>query len=150
MYTGMMHLHSTLRYVLLILLIVTIYKAYTGYKQGRAFAAGDDKLSLYTMIVTHLQLLIGLYMYFASPTVQNALTDMKTAMADKVLRFLAVEHILGMLIGIALITVGRIASKKKSTGTQKFKTIWLYYGLGLLVIFLSIPWPFRGLGYGWF
>ena len=79
MYTGMMHLHSTLRYVLLILLIVTIYKAYTGYKQGRAFTAGDDKLSLYTMIAAHLQLLIGLYMYFASPTVQNALADMKTA-----------------------------------------------------------------------
>lgn len=150
MYTGMMHLHSTLRYVLLILLLISLYKAYTGYKQGRSYTSGDDKISLYTMITAHLQLLIGLYMYFVSPKVQAALADMGTAMGDKILRFVAVEHILGMLIGITLITVGRVSSKKKQSSTAKFKTIWTWYGLGLLVIFLSIPWPFRGLGYAWF
>lgn len=150
MYTGMMHLHSTLRYVLLILLLISIYKAYTGYKQNRSFTSSDDKFSLYTMITAHIQLLIGLYMYFTSPKVKSALADMGTAMGDKVLRFLAVEHILGMLIGIGLITIGRVASKKKPTAQLKFKTIWVYYGLALIVIFLSIPWPFRGLGYAWF
>lgn len=150
MYTGFTHLHSALRYVVLIMLIYSVFKAYTAYSNGQAYNKSNDKLFVITMILVHTQLLIGLFMYFMSPTVQTALADMGAAMKDKTLRFVAVEHTLGMLIAIALITIGRIKSKKKATDTAKYKTIFTYYGLGLLIILLSIPWPFRGLGYGWF
>ena len=76
---------------------------------------------------------------------------MGVAMKDAVMRFWLVEHLTGMLIGIALITVGRIAAKKAATDQAKFKKIAVFFTLGLLVILATIPWPFReALGRGWF
>lgn len=149
MYTGVNHLHSGLRYAVLIMLIITVVKAYSSYSKSESFGNRDDKRSLFTMIVVHIQLLLGLYLYMVSPAVQGALAQMPEAMSDKMMRFVAVEHITGMLIAIALITIGRISLKKKTSDSAKHKAIWLYYGLGLLLILISIPWPFRSLGYGW-
>ena len=150
MYTGINHLHSALRYVLLILLVITVVKAYSAYSKSSPFLKSDNSLSLITMIMVHVQILIGLYLYISNPNVQDALDDMSTAMGDKVSRFLAVEHITGMLIAMIFVTIGRTSIKKKSTDAAKHKAVWLNYGIGLLLILASIPWPFRGLGYGWF
>ncbi len=76
---------------------------------------------------------------------------MGEAMKDSVMRFWMVEHIFGMVIGIALITIGRIAAKKATEDKAKFKKIAVYFSIGLLIILATIPWPFREfLGRGWF
>ncbi|MEL6276207.1 MAG: cytochrome B, partial [Bacteroidota bacterium] len=31
-----------------------------------------------------------------------------------------------------------------------WRTIGVYYLIGLIIILVSIPWPFRNLGAGWF
>lgn len=150
MYTGINHLHSFLRYIVLILLVITVVKAYMAYSKSDSFGKSDNSLSLITMIFVHIQILIGLYLYMTNPNVQGAFADMKAAMGDKVLRFLAVEHITGMLIAMILVTKGRTSIKKQTSDLAKHKTVWVYYGIGLIIILASIPWPFRGLGYGWF
>lgn len=152
MYTGFLHLHSLLRWVLLILLLVMIYRAFMARKSGRAFDATDRKLSLFTMISAHIQLVLGFVMYFMNDTVGAALSDMAAAMKDSTLRFLAVEHVLTMVIGIILITIGHIKAKKASTDQQKFGAIMMFYLLGLILIVSRIPWPFMevGQGRGWF
>jgi membrane protein DedA with SNARE-associated domain len=71
-------------------------------------------------------------------------------MKDTVLRFYLVEHIALMLVAIILITVGYVKAKKKSDPVKKNRTILIYYAIGLILILVSIPWPFRGLGAGWF
>lgn len=73
------------------------------------------------------------------------------AMKDAVLRFWAVEHTVGMIIGIALITVGRTIYKRGKTDEQRLKATVIYFSLGLLIILATIPWPFReNLGKAWF
>jgi hypothetical protein len=116
------------------------------------FTALDDKLSLFSLISAHIQLLLGLILYFISPFVKAAMEmGMGAAMKDTVMRFWLVEHIFGMVVGIALITVGRIAAKKATEDKTKFKKIAVYFGIGLLIILATIPWPFREvLGRGWF
>jgi hypothetical protein len=100
-----------------------------------AFAGKDIKrASLITLIAFHLQLVVGLALYITSPTVQAALADMSAAMKDKALRFVAVEHISIMVIGVILVTVAR-RSAKAGKGSAK----WLYL-VALLLVLSRVPW----------
>lgn len=144
-------MHSLLRWVLLILLLIMIYRAFTGRSSGRKFTEQDRKLSLFTLISAHLQLVLGFVMYFMNDTVSMALGDMAATMKDGVLRFLVVEHVLTMVIGIALITIGHVKAKKASSDQSKFTAILVFYLIGLILIVSRIPWPFMevGQGRGW-
>ena len=151
MYEILLRSHSGLRWVVLILVLGSIGRALTNMSSGK-FTALDDKLSLFSLISAHIQLLLGLGLYFISPFVKAAMEmGMGEAMKDSVMRFWLIEHIFGMIIGIALITIGRIAAKKATDDKAKFKKIAVYFGIGLLIILITIPWPFREfLGRGWF
>jgi len=152
MYIGLLHFHSLLRWVLLLLLIATVFKALTGRSGGRKFTSGDARLSLFTMISAHLQLVFGVFLYMVSPVVQSAIGDMGMAMKDPIARFWAVEHITVMIAAIGLLTIGHIKAKKAAEDASKFKAQAVYFTAGLLLILVSIPWPFRevGAGRGWF
>lgn len=151
MYDILLRSHSGLRWILLILVLGAIFRAVTNMSSGK-FTALDDKLSLFSLITAHIQLLLGLGLYFISPFVKAAIAaGMGEAMNDSVLRFWMIEHMFGMLIGITLITIGRISAKKAAEDKIKFRKIALYFSVGLLIILATIPWPFREfLGRGWF
>ena len=152
MFNGMLHLHSVLRWVILILLLVALYKNFTD--RSKPFTSGHKKLGLYLMICADLLLLVGLYQWFAGnwglKSIQ--LNGFGTVMKNSTLRFFAIEHTTGMLIAIILIHMGHAFGKKSVPDTQKHKRILLYFGLALLIILISIPWPFRAVGAGrhWF
>jgi hypothetical protein len=72
-------------------------------------------------------------------------------MEDAAVRFYTMEHLVGMLIAIALITIGYSKSKRAATDAKKFGAIATFYLIGLILILASIPWPFReNLGGSWF
>lgn len=153
MQTGMVHLHNFLRWVILILLLISIIKAYTGWKGKRTFAAGDKKIWLFTMISAHITLLLGLYQValgrygFFTTTLPEGTSVMK----DTFYRFFWVEHPLGMIIAITLITLGHGMAKKPVSDEVKYKKAFIYFLLALVVIFATIPWPFREIvGRPWF
>jgi hypothetical protein len=152
MYTGLLHTHSLVRWIMLILLIITVLRAYSGWKSNRSFTPTDKRLTLFTLIFSHVQLLVGFVLYLVSPIVQSALGDMGAAMKDKMLRFWAVEHIATMIIAILIITIGHSIAKKAVNDTQRFKRIFIYFLSGLILILITIPWPFiqTGAGRGWF
>lgn len=150
MYIGLLHLHSALRYVVVILLIVAILKAFAGWFGNKSYTEGDRKLALFTMISVHLQLVIGLILYFISPVVQSALADMGAAMKDTQLRFWAVEHIATNIIGIILITIGYSTAKRASTDKAKFTRTAIFYLIGFILIMSAIPWPWSRVDRGWF
>lgn len=140
------HAHSGIRWIILILLIVSIIGSFT--KRGNtSFTDSDKKSYLFTMIFTHIQVLLGAILYFLSPKVQFTAETMKNA----VMRFYAIEHSTMMLLAIILITIGYSRSKKADTVNGKHKAISIFYTIALLLILAGIPWPFReGLGAGWF
>lgn len=132
MYTGLLHLHNLLRWVIIILLLLNIVSALSGKK--------NVKQSLWLLIASHITLLIGLYQYFTGAMgLKLFQTYGSQVMKDASLRFWAVEHILGMLIAIALITIGHISLKKQSA-TKKAGVLFL---IALVVILAVVPWPFR-------
>ena len=133
-------LHSYWAYLVVLLLIIAVANALHGFLKKRTFSDKDLRISLFALIVTHIQLLIGLVWYFMSPWFHELTTDTAAAMKDKGIRLLAVEHPTMMVLAIILITVGWSKHKKKTTDTAKFKTIALLYGIGLFLILLRIPW----------
>lgn len=134
MNTGLLHLHSTLRYLILIALVVVIVKSLMGWLGKKPYTNLDNKLGLYLFIFTHLQLVLGLVLYFVSDVVQFNEATMK----NKDLRYWAVEHITIMLISIVLITMARITSKKMSADEAKHKRMVVFNGVALLLIIMAI------------
>lgn len=100
--------HSTLRYFILVFLLILLYRSFQGWQKKGAFTATDNKVSLWLFILTHSQLLLGLILYFVSPLVIFDGASMKNAMA----RYWLVEHVTIMLIAIVLITMARVTAKK--------------------------------------
>src|SRR5262249_26291172 len=149
MYNGLVILHSLLRWVMLILAIVAIYKSYTGMTGGRPFTAGDKKTGLFLIISAHTQLVVGLILYFTGPWGFATMSNLGfgAVMKDAVARFYAVEHIFGMLVAIALITVGRGAAKKAIPDAAKHKRSFWFFLVALVIMLATIPWPMRsGVG----
>lgn len=141
MYTGLLHTHSTLRYVVLLLLVIVIIKSLLGLVNKQPFASLDNKLSLWLLISTHLQLMVGFTLFFVSPFVQFSGTIMK----DAVTRYWTVEHNFMMLVAITLITIARISHKKLPTDMAKYKRLFVLNLIALLIIVVAILYSGRGL-----
>ncbi len=129
-------IHSYWAYIVVILLIVAFVNAVIGFTKNKKFSDKDLRISLFTLIVTHIQLLIGLGWYFMSPWYKS----MKANGIDASNRLLAVEHPVMMLLGIIFITIGWSRHKKQTTDKGKFKTIVIFYGIGLFFILSKMPW----------
>lgn len=143
MYEILKYTHSGLRWIALILILLAIYNAFT----AKAFGKREKLINLFSMVSLHTQLLIGLILYFISPRVSFA----GEWMQDASFRFYGMEHLMGMIIAIALITIGYVKSKKGTGPQEIYKPIKLFYIIGLILIIASIPWPFRAnLGGAWF
>jgi hypothetical protein len=141
MYTGLLHLHSLLRWVILILAVLAIYQAFIK-------SNGLKKTSLWLLIAAHTTLLVGIYQWVVGNLGLKLIqaSSMGEVMKNAATRFWAVEHFTGMLIGIILITIARGKVKKDNYKAAS----WLYL-IALLIILVTIPWPFRaGIGRGWF
>lgn len=149
MYNMLVHAHSGLRWVVLILLVAATFKALLKWRSNAPFTEGDRKLNLFTMISAHVQLLIGLVLYFISPKVVE-FSKFGEAMKETVSRFYAVEHTTLMILAIIFITVGYSKSKKAVEESKKFRLAFIFFGIALLLILAGIPWPFRIPEAGWF
>lgn len=152
MTTGMLHLHSILRYLTLLVALWAIFSSMSGMGGSKPFTKSDQRPGLFYMIAMDLQLLVGMVLYFTGNFGLNSIRQlgMGVVMKDSVHRFFAVEHLLGMLIAVVLVHIGYAATKKTEFSDQKkFKRSFWMYLIALVVIFASIPWPFRDLGRGW-
>ncbi|GAB4379166.1 MAG: cytochrome B [Salibacteraceae bacterium] len=148
--TGLIHLHSSFRYLVLALIIAAIADALVAMVNDKPWSKHHKLLNLLALIFSHIQLLLGLILYIAGGKGLQVLTQVEGFMKEPAARFFAVEHIAGMLLAIALITVGYAKAKRAETDKKKHTATIVYYTLGLLIIFVMIPWPFmRDFG-SWF
>jgi hypothetical protein len=129
-YNIIQHAHSGLRYAVLALLILAIIQSIIGFAGKRPYTNGNRIINLLAMIFTHTQLLVGIVLYFISPVVQFNSETMK----NSTLRYFAVEHWVGMLVAIVLITIGHSKSKKIILPEIKHRTIAVYYAVALTVV----------------
>lgn len=134
MYNFLLNAHSGFRFVVGVLLVLAAFIAIAGWLGQSNYSKGNRILNLLTLISAHIQLLLGLGLYFVSPYVQFN----KETMRSNDLRYWTVEHITMMIIAIALITIGHSKSKKAPSSVAKHKSIAIFYTIALIIIILAI------------
>lgn len=139
MTTGIKHLHSFLPYLFLGLLIISILVFIIKLASKKDFSPGDKKLALFTLILGHLQALIGIVLYILSPIIKNAFANSSEIMSNETFRFYVVEHALTMIIAVVLITIGYSKSKKVED-SKKFKLLTIFNSIALILILSRLPW----------
>ena len=132
MATGFEHMHSLLRWILLILLVIVVSKAIIG--SSKRFFEKDRKLALFVMIISHIQLLLGFSLYF-----MRGYQEQLGEMGNALIRFRSLEHPLAMIIAILLITMGYGRIKRGASDAAKYKAVKVFYGIALILILVSIP-----------
>ncbi|MGB2232712.1 MAG: hypothetical protein ACPH12_07275 [Flavobacteriaceae bacterium] len=134
-------IHSYWAYLVLLLLILSTANALIGLVSKREYSAKDFRISLSTLITSHIQLLIGIVLYFTNNYVsQFTEIGMSEIMKNSALRSTLVEHPITMIIALVLITIGYSKHKKKLTSKPKFKTLSIFYTIALVLILSKIPW----------
>lgn len=133
--------HSYLAYVVLAVLILAVVNAVIGFTGDKLFTLEKDfRISLFALIFAHIQLLLGLILFFSSPNGLQAIQSLGMGGLNSAARLLAVEHPVINILAVGLITVGWSRHKKVMEARKKHKSIALFYGLGLLLILSRIPW----------
>lgn len=141
-YSFFRELHSGFRYIVLLLLLIAIIRAWADWLGKKPYSEGNRKLNLFTMISVHTQLLLGLIVYFWGKWYEN-FSNMSNL--GKEVRYWTAEHWLGMIIAIILITIGHSKSKKAALPEGKHKAIAIFYTLGLVIVVATIILSGRGL-----
>lgn len=145
MYAFILALHSLTRWFVLASLLFALYRAYCGWLTNKSYSKFDDRVRVITTNVAHIQLTIGLWLYFISPIANYFISHFKEAVHERQIRFFGMEHVTMMLIGITLITIASSKAKRKTLDKDKFKTTAIWLTIALLVILSSIPWSFSPL-----
>jgi hypothetical protein len=143
MYPFFVLVHSWTRWLVLILAVLAIFKALAGWLGQKPFEKQDNILGASFVGSMHLQLLLGLLLYFVfSPMGLKAIqtSGMGAVMKNADARYWAVEHITVMILAVVLAQVGRSLSKKAPTDLQKHKKAAIFFGIALLLVLSRIPW----------
>lgn len=143
MYTALLVVHSYLRWVVLLLALVAVARAISGSSQHRPWTPTDETSSRWYVIGLDIQTLVGLVLYlFLSPFTMSGWEDIGATMRSAPARFIVVEHQVGMVAALALAHIGRLRIRRAFDSPRRHRTALVFYGLSLVVMLLSIPWPF--------
>jgi len=142
MYASVLWLHSWLRWAVLLTGLVAWLRAIGGKTARRPWTPQDELWGLLLTISVDLQFLVGLVLYlFLSPITRLGLRNFAAAMQINVARFFTVEHVIGMIAGIALVHIARVKIRKAADADRKHRLAMVLFGIALVVMIISIPWP---------
>jgi hypothetical protein len=142
MYSLVLGAHSWLRWVVVLLGLYAVIRAVAGWQNRRAWTSGDERTSLLFVASVDVQFVLGLLLYFVySPYTALAMDDFGNAMRSSGLRFWAVEHPFGAIVGLALLHIGRARAKKAADALRKHRTTAIFFALALIAIAAAVPWP---------
>jgi hypothetical protein len=145
MYQLLTFFHSISRWLVLVSLLYSIYRAYKGYISQLHFTKTDNAVRHWTATIAHIQLVIGIMLYTQSPIIKYFWYNFNEAVQNLDALFFGLLHISFMILAIILITIGSALAKRKQTDTEKFKTMLVWFSISFFIILIAIPWPFSPL-----
>jgi hypothetical protein len=151
-YSLLLHLHSIGRWIILLLLLFAIFNSLVAGQ--RPWIRTDGRTGSILTIFADLMFVIGISLWYFGPRGYKFIEEfgMSAVMKNSAYRFFAIEHITMMLIAVILIHIGKVQGKKAISDKAKHRRTIIFYLLALIIILISIPWPFRQVGVGshWF
>lgn len=145
MFNVLLIAHSLFRWAVLLGLCYTLYRSWQRYRQLLPFTKADNALRHWTATICHIQLMLGMVLYTQSPMVKYFSNGEGDMQGEPV--FFGIIHIVLMLAAIVVITIGSAKAKRQPHDSQKFKTVYTWFGVGLFLILVAIPWPFSPLAH---
>jgi len=146
MYVLTVFAHSVMRWIVVVVGIVVVYRALTGHLGRKPWTSADAISGLAFILGLDIQLLIGLVLFIKSPITILGVHEFDLTLRSAALRFYTLEHPLLMLAGVALAHVGKSRVKRRSDSSGPHRAAALFYGLALLLVLAGIPWPFLSYG----
>ena len=143
MYSSILIFHSLFRWLVLLSLLLSIFSVYWGCKQGKAFTSFANKLRHWTATIAHVQLMIGITLYFQSPLIKLPTSGTALTFNDQV--FFKYVHLGLMVVSVILITIGSAKAKRMPNASAQYYTMLIWFSVALLLILIAIPWPFSPL-----
>jgi hypothetical protein len=141
LYAVFLTIHSWLRWIVLLAGVVAFVRSAIGASRRSPWTSADDRTGFLFSVLLDVQVLIGLVLYiFLSPFTHAAFRDLGQAMGNSGLRFWAVEHIVGMIVAIGFVHIGR-SRARKADSLRRHRVVAIFFGLALVAIAASIPWP---------
>jgi hypothetical protein len=141
MYPSALWLHSWLRWAVLVTGLVAWLRAVGGKTARRPWTPQDELWGLLLTVSVDLQFVVGIVLYILSPITRLGLRNFAAAMQINVARFFTVEHVIGMIAAIALIHIARVKIRKAADAERKHRLAMVLYGIAVVLIVISIPWP---------
>lgn len=135
--------HSILRYLVLLSILLVIYLAWKGFTFKKSYTRLHRIATASASGISHLQLLVGFVLYFFSPTAQSFWETKSMRWSDGL--FFALVHFGLMSSAIVILTVGVALAKREAEEHRRFRILFNYFVLALLIILIAIPWPFSPL-----
>lgn len=142
MYQSLTFIHSLFRWLVLLSLLYSVYRSTRGVILKTPFGKTDDTMRHCTATIAHIQLIIGMILYFDSPIVRYFLARPETEDAAPDFSFFGIVHPFIMFTAVVLITIGSAVAKRKQLDHDKFRSLLTWCLVALLLIFMAIPWPF--------
>ncbi len=141
-YKFILESHSGVAYVAILTLIVAVINSFIGLSAKNEFNPKDRRIAMFALIASHIQLVLGLALYFVSPKGFSLFSSlgMKEIMGNSEIRLLAVEHPFVNILAVIFITIGWSKHKKAVESSAKFKKIAIFYAIGTLLLLSRIPW----------
>jgi uncharacterized membrane protein YozB (DUF420 family) len=141
MYPFILAVHNILRWIIVILAVLALARAYLGWFGQRPWTERDRRIGVFFTSALDVQLLLGLILYFAlSPITRAAFQNFGAAMGNDVARFFAVEHILYMVLAIVLAHIGSASARRAANDVDKHRRMAIWFTLAVLALLLGIPW----------
>lgn len=154
MYLTFLAIHNIVRWVVVILGVLAVLRAFIGWFGKQAWIPADRKIGSFFAMSLDIQMLLGLILYlFFSPYGLKAFSnfDMSAIMGQSDVRFFAVEHILLMVLAVVFAHLGSSLPRKAEKPNKKHRLAAIWLGLALLLVLLGMPWArplFPALGLG--
>ncbi|MCC6995602.1 MAG: cytochrome c [Deltaproteobacteria bacterium] len=142
LYALILLVHSYLRWGVVALLVTVLVRSRRGWSRDLGWGPGDERSQRALLVAVDMQLVLGLLMYlWLSPIVRAFMSDPRHAVKEATLRFFAIEHILGMVVGVVVLHVGRVRSRRAATQRLRHRRVWVSTLVATLIMVGSIPWP---------
>lgn len=141
----LLFLHSTVRWLVLAGLFIAIYTGLRSYLRQKPFDKKANLIRHLTATIVHIQLIVGITLYFQSPAVKQFMATSADFSRLTEPLFFGIIHISLMILSVLIITIGSALSKRQPSDQEKFRVMLVWFVTGLIIILIAIPWPFSPL-----
>lgn len=126
MYPIILFLHNLIRWIVLIVAVVAVVRAYLGWLQKREWTGADRRFGVFFASALDTQLLLGIILI-----VLRGFSTLGTILY---------EHVIPMILAVVVVHVGSVLSRRAVEAVHKHRRAALWYTLAILIVLVSIPW----------